>query len=109
MWLSRVECLCNSCNIEALIVLSLTLNIQYEFKTGVKDFFTHCLLPCTLLLIISCAMVVAIQMGSLKLSLLYFLGALLCMLIVQVLLVFLFMNKEEKKLLGKIVLKFLKK
>ena len=95
--------------VEALIVLSLTLNIQYEFKTSVKDFFTQCLLPCTLLLIISCAMVVAIQMGSLKLNLLYFLGALLCMLIVQVLLVFLFMNKEEKKLLGKIVLKFLKK
>ena len=52
-------------------------------------------------------MVVAIQMGALKLSLLYFLGALLCMLIVQVLLVFLFMNKEEKQLSLKLLKKII--
>lgn len=89
------------CLVEVVIVIALILNIKAEFGIQINSLFKLGFIPCMVLSSLSIAVILGFQYVGKYNSLISIVGGLLVCLAVEILLVFMFLNNEEKSLITK--------
>ena len=95
----------SQCLAEVVIVLALVFNIKSEFSVSVHDLMVKGLIPCLWISVISILIIFGFHCFWSITSFLGLLVGLVICVVVEMLLVTLFLNKEEKALIRKTILK----
>lgn len=89
------------CLVEVVIVIALILNIETEFGIQINNLFKQGFIPCMILSGLSVGVILGFQYFGVFNSIIRVVGGLVGCLAVEMLLIFMFLNNEEKGLIEK--------
>ena len=88
--------------VEVIIILTLTINIKFEYKLPISGFVCSCILPCGLLLLLSIILVFTIRFLNSDISILHTLFRGVVIVLLEGVMIFAFLTSEEKNIIAKL-------